>query len=144
MDTIRQHSRDNPDKAARNVLVIGVDHFGHAVAEYLTEGPQSVTFVSETGPTDVTDEVTLIHRKLSDAGDVRALASEITDIDLVVVTGSDSEALLLGYLAKREFDPCDVVAGISNPANEPAFEGTGVDIIDMPRLLAERIRDGYE
>jgi len=144
MDAIRRNSRDDPDKAARNVLVIGGDRFGLAAAEYLAEGARSVTLVSETEPTDVADEVTLIQRTLLDANDVRALASEVADIDLVVVVGSDSEALLLGYLARRELDPHDVVAGISNPTNEPAFEGTGVDLIDMPRLLAERTRDRYE
>ena len=145
MDATRRNPRDNPDKAVQNVLVIDGGHFGLAVAEYLTEGARSVTLVSETDPTGVADGVKLIQRTLSDANDVRALASEVTDIDtVVVVVGSDSEALLLGYLARRELDPRDVVAGISNPANEPAFEGTGVDIIDVPRLLAERIRSGYE
>ena len=144
MDTIRRNPRDNPDETAQNVLVIDGGHFGLAVAEYLTEGARSVTLVSETKPTGVADEVTLIQRTLSDADDVRALASEVTDIDIIVVVGSDSEALLLGYLARHEFDPRDVVAGISNPANEAAFEGTGMDVIDMPRLFAERIRSGYE
>jgi len=50
----------------------------------------------------------------------------------------------LGYLVRRELDPCNVVAGILNPANGSAFEGTGVDHIDLPRLLAEQICDRYE
>jgi len=144
MDTIRRNTHSDSDKAARNVLVIGGNRFGLAVAEYLTEGARSVTFVSETKPTDVADGVKPIHRELSGANDVRTLASEITDIDLVVVIGSDSETLLLGYLARRELDPRNVVAGISNPANESAFEGTGVDHIDLPWLLAEQLRDRYE
>lgn len=144
MDAIRRNPRDNPDRTAQHVLVIDGGHFGFAVAEYLTEGARSVTLVSETKPTGVADEVTLIQRTLSDANDVRALASEVTDIDIVVTVGSDSEALLLGYLARREFDPCNVVAGISNPANGSAFEGTGVDHIDLPQLLAEQICDRYE
>ena len=144
MDAIRRNPRDNPGKTAQHVLVIDGGHFGLAVAEYLSEGACSVTLVSETNSTDIADEVTLIERTLSDANDVRALASEVTDIDIVVTVGSDSEALLLGYLAQREFDPRDVVAGISNPANGSPFEGTGVDHIDLPQLLAERIRDRYE
>ena len=143
MNTTRHPRREYSDKATRNVLVIGGDHFGLAVAEYLSEGAQSVMFVSETRPTGVADDVEPLHRKLSNANDIRALVSEITEIDLVVVVGSDSEALLLGYLARRELDPRDVVVGISNPANEPAFEDTGVDLIDVPQLLAEQIRDRY-
>ena len=144
MNTIHRNSRDNSHKAARNILVIGGDHFGLAVAEYLTGGAQSVTFVSETKLIDIADEVKPIHRELSGANDVRALASEITDIDLAVVIGSDSETLLLGYLVRRELDPHDTVVGISNPANESAFEGTGVDHIDIPQLLAEQIYGRYE
>lgn len=128
MHTIRQNSRDD---------------VGLAVAEYLSEGNQSVTFVSEPKPSAVADEVNSIHRKLSGAQDVRALASETTDIDLVVVIGSDSETLLLGYLIRCELDPREVLADISNPANEPAFEGTGVDHIDIPQLLSEYICDRY-
>lgn len=143
MNTTRRKPRDDPDETAQNLLVIGGNHFGLAVAEYLTEGAQSVTFVSEDQLIDVADEVKAIHRKLSNANDVRSLASEVTDVDLVVVVGSDSEALLLGYLARRELDPRVVVAGISNPANDSAFEGTGVDRIELPRLLAEQIRDRY-
>jgi Trk K+ transport system NAD-binding subunit len=145
MNTTRRKARDEPDESAQNVLVVGGSHFGLAVAEYLTEGAQSVTFVSEEQPSHVPDGVTSIHRKISDANDVRSLASEITDIDLVVVVGGpDSQALLLGYLARRELDPPDVVTNLSNPTNDPAFEGTGVDRIDMPRLLAEQIRDRYK
>ena len=143
MNAIRQDPRDGPDGAARDVLVIGGGRFGLAVAEYLTEDAQSVTLVSEAEPVDITDEMRLIRRTPLDASDVRALVSEVTDIDLVVV-GSDSEALLLGYVARREFDPCNVVAGISNPANGSAFKGTGVDHIDLPRLLAEQICDRYK
>jgi Trk K+ transport system NAD-binding subunit len=144
MDTTRRKAGDDHDKATQNILVIGGNHFGLAIAEYLTEGAQSVTFVSENRPTDVVDGVESINRKLSNANDIRTLASEITDIDIVVVVGSDSQSLLLGYLAQRELDPCDVVAGISNPANESAFEDTGVDCINIPRLLAEQIRDRYK
>lgn len=143
MDTMRRNSRSDSHRAARNVLVIGGDHFGLAVAEYLTESAQSVTFVSETNPTDVADGVKPIYYELSGANDIRALASEIADVGLVVVIGSDSETLLLGYLVRRELDPCNVVTGISNPANGSAFEGTGVDHIDLPRLLAEQICDRY-
>ncbi len=123
--------------------MIGGNHLGRAVAEYLTEGTRSVTFVSEDHPIDVDAGVTSIHRKLSDAKDVRALASEVTDVDLVVIVGTDSQALLLGYLARRAFDPDAVVAALSNPATDSAFEGTGVDRIDMPRLLADQLRDRY-
>ena len=101
-----------------------------------------MTFGSEPEPGDITDGTRPIRRTPPDASDVRALASEVTDIDLVV--GSDSEALLPGYVARRQFDPRDVAAGISDPADGPAFEGTGVDLVDVPRLLVERIRDRYE
>lgn len=144
MNTTRRKPPDDSDEADQNVLVIGGNHFGLAVAEYLTEDAQSVTFVSEDQPTDAADEVKSIKRKLSDANDVRSLAVEVTDIDVVLVVGSDSEALLLGYLARRELDPRVVVTGISNPANDSAFEGTGVDCIDLPRLLAEQVRDRYK
>jgi len=144
MHTPRRTARDDPDGAAQHVLVIGGNHLGLAVAEYLIESARSVTFVSEDQLTDVVDEVTVIHRKLSDANDIRALASEVTDIDLAVVVGSDSEALLLGHLIRRELDPRDIVAGISDPTNDPAFEDTDVDRIDVPRLLAEQIRDRYQ
>ena len=142
MNAIRQNPRDGPDGAARDVLAIGGGRFGLAVAKYLTESARSVTFVSEIEPGDITDEMRLIQRTLLDASDVRTLASEVADMDLVV--GSDSEALLPGYVARRQFDPRDVVAGISDPADGPAFEGTGVNPVDVPRLLAERIRDRYE
>jgi Trk K+ transport system NAD-binding subunit len=144
MNTTRRKPGDYPDEAAQNILVIGGNHFGLAIAEYLTETARSVTFVSDDQPTGVPHDVTLLHRKLSDADDVRALASEITDVDLVVVVGSDSEALLLGHLVRRELGPRDVVAGISNPDNDSAFEGTGVDRIDVSRLLAEQICDQYK
>jgi len=143
MNTTRHPRREYSDKATRNVLVIGGDHFGLAVAEYLSEGAQSVMFVSETRPTGVADDVEPLHRKLSNANDIQALASENADTDLVVVIGSDSQALLVGYLIRRELDSCDVVAGISNPANASAFGGTGVEYIDVPQLLAEQIRDRY-
>jgi len=143
MNTTRRNPRDDSDKLPQNVLVIGGNHLGLAVAENLAGGARSVTVVSDTQPSDIADGVRPVHRKVSDANDVRALASEITDVDLVVVVGSDSEALLLGYLARRELDPRDVVTGISNPTNGSAFEGTGVDYIDMPRLLAKQIRDRY-
>jgi len=144
MNTIRRNSRSDSHEAARNVLVIGGDRFGLAVAEYLTESARSVTFVTETAPTDVADGVKSIHRELSGVNDVRALASEIADVGLVVVIGADSESLLLGYLIRRELDPREVVAGVSNPANGSAFEEADVDHIDLPRLLAEQIRDRYE
>jgi Trk K+ transport system NAD-binding subunit len=143
MNTTRRKQGDDPTEAAQNVLVIGGNHFGLAVAEYLSESARSVTFISEEQPTDGAPEVTQIHRKLTDTNDVRALASEVTDVDLVVVLGSDSEALLLGHLVRRELGPCDVVAGLSDPTTDPAFEGTGVDRIDISRLLAEQIRDRY-
>lgn len=143
MNRTRRKADDELDGAGQNLLVIGGDHFGLAVAEYLTEGAQSVTFVSENRPTDIPDGVKSIHRRISDANDIRSLGSEVADIDLVVIVGSDSQALLLGYLARRELDPRNVVTDVSNPANDPAFEGTGVDRIDMPRLLAEQIRDRY-
>jgi Trk K+ transport system NAD-binding subunit len=144
MDTIRRNTRNGSHRAAQNVLVIGGDRFGLAVAEYLTEDAQSVTFVSETKLVDITDSVKSLHRTLSGANDVQALASENADTDLVVVIGSDSQALLVGYLIRRELDSCDVVAGISNPANASAFGGTGVEYIDIPQILAERICDRYE
>jgi Trk K+ transport system NAD-binding subunit len=143
MNETHQAPRDDPDSPAPNVLVIGGDDFGFAVAEYLDEGAQSVTVVSEHQPTAPPDDVEVISRELSDATDVRSLAAEVTGTDLVVVVGSDSEALLLGYLVRSELDPCDVVSGLSNPENELAFEGTGVDCIDVPRLLAKRIHDRY-
>ena len=143
MNAIRQNPRDGPDGAARDALVIGGGRFGLAVAKYLTRGARSVTFVSEPEPGDITDGMRPIRRTPLDASDVRTLASEVTDMDLVVVV-SDSEALLLGYVAQREFDPREVVAGISNPTDGPAFEGIGVDLVDVPRLLVERIRDRYE
>jgi len=142
MNATHRAPNDDPDSAAPNVLVIGGDGFGVAVGEYLTEGAQSVTVVSERQPTAPPDAVDVVDRELSDATDVRSLAAEVTDIDLVVV-GSDSEALLLGYLVRRELDPCDVVSAVSNPEHVPAFESTGVDCIDMPRLLAEEIHDRY-
>jgi Trk K+ transport system NAD-binding subunit len=144
MNTTRRGSRDDPDQATQNILVLGGDHLGFAVAKYLTESAQSVTFVSENRLANIADEVNLIHRKLSDASDIRTLVSEITDIDLVVVVGSDAESLLLGHLIRREVDACDIVACISNPANDLAFTGIGVDHINVPRLLSEQVRDRYE
>ena len=142
MNAIRQNPRGGPGGAARDVLVIGGSHFGLAVAEYFTAGARSMTLASEPEPVDITDGSRLIRRTPPDASGIRTLASAITDMDLVV--GSDSEALLPEYVARREFDPSDVVAGISDPANGPAFERTGVDLVDMPRLLVEQIRDRYE
>ena len=85
------------------------------------------------------DEMRLIQRTPPDASDVRTLTSAVTGMDLVV--GVDSEALPLGRVVRREFDPRDIVAGISDPANGPAFEGTGVDLVDVPRLLVGQVRD---
>lgn len=95
MDSIRRNSRSDSHRATQSVLVIGGDHSGLAVAEYLTESGRSVTFVSETSPTDVADGVKPIRHELSGANDIRVLPSEITDVDHVVVIGSDSETLLL-------------------------------------------------
>ena len=142
MNAIRQNPRDGPDGTARNVLAIGGGRFGLAVAKYLTRGARSVMFGSEPEPGDITDGTRPTQRTPPDASNVRALASEVTGTDLVV--GADSEALLPGYVARRQFDSCDVVAGVSNPADGPAFEGTGADLVDVPRLLVERIRDRYE
>jgi Trk K+ transport system NAD-binding subunit len=144
MDATRRNPSDGHDGRTRDVLVIGGNHFGLAVAEYLTEGSQSVTLVSDAQPTEAVDGVHSIDRRLSNAEDVRALVSEIAEVDLVVVVASDSESLLLGHLVRRECNSCDVVAGISNPAYDSAFEGTGVDRIDIARLLAEHVRDQYK
>jgi hypothetical protein len=145
MDTTRRTHRDDSSKSAQNILVIGGTDLAVAVARYLAQGGQSVTIVAKDQPTTVADGVTPIPHEVSDASDIRAIASEVADVDLVVVmVESDSEALLLGYLVRRELDPCDVVTGISNPSRDPAFEGTGVDRIELPRLLAEKIGDRYE
>jgi len=64
-----------------------------------------MTLASGPEPVDITDEMRLIERTPPDASDVRTLASAVTGMDLVV--GSDSEALLLEYAARREFDPCE-------------------------------------
>lgn len=144
MNTTRRRDTENVDSALEHVLVIGGDRFGLAVAEYLTECSQTVTYVSTDRLSGIVDGVESLHRDLSDASDVRALGSELTGVDLVVALGSDSEALLTGYLARLELDPGVVVAGISDPDADPAFEGTGIDRIDISRLLAERIGDCYE
>ena len=141
MNTARRRSTDS---ALEHVLVIGGDRFGLAVAQYLTECSQTVTFVSADRPSGIADGVEALHRELSDASDVRALGSELTDVDLVVTLGSDAEALLTGYLARLELDPDAVVAGTVDPGVDPAFEGTGVARIDVPQLLAERIDDCAE
>lgn len=144
MNTTPRQPRDNSNEAKPKVPVIDGAPFGFAVAEYLTENAQSVTFVSEDQPTDVADEVKLIHRKLSNTTNIQSLESEVTDVDLIVaIAGSDSQGLPYGYITRRKFEPCDVGAGISNPANSSAFEDTGVDCLDMPRTLAEQICDRY-
>ena len=144
MDTMRRNSRNDSHRAAWNALIIGGDHFGLAVAEYLTESAQSVTFVSETNPTNVTDGVKPIHHKLSGANDIRTLTSEIADVVLVAVTDSDSETLLSGYLVRRELDPCNVVASILNSGQRFGPQGHWHGSFDLPRLLAEQICDRYE
>lgn len=144
MNPTRRKARDEPDEAAKHVLVIGGNRFGLALAEYLTESAQSVTFVSDDQPTGGADGVESIHREISNAKDVRSLATEVTDVDFVVAVGSDTQALLSGYLVRRELDPRVVVASVSDPTNDTAFEGTGIDPIDMARLLAEEIHDRYE
>jgi len=144
MHTTRRDSRNDSHRAAWNALIIGGDHFGLAVAEYLTESAQSVTFVSETNPTGVTDGVKPIHHELSSANDIRTLISEIADVGLAVVTGSDSETLLSGYLVRREPDPCDVVANISNSGRRFGPQRHWRELFDVPRLLAEQICDRYE
>ena len=83
----------------------------------------------------------LIKRTPPDANDVRTLASAATGMDLVVV--SDSEALPLGYVARPEFDPCES-SRASRIRRRPAFEGTGVDLVDTPRLLVGQVRDRCE
>lgn len=144
MNAPRRIERDDPAGEALNVLVIGGDKLGLAVAECLTEGAQTVTFVSDAAPTDDDGDVAAIHREVGDVSDVRSLASDVTDVDLVVTLGSDSQALLSGYLARREFGPCAVVAGVDDPTTAPAFDDTGVDCISIPQLVADRIRDQYE
>ena len=144
MDIVRRNSRSDSHRAAWNALVIGGDHFGLAVAEYLTESAQSVTFVSETNPTDVTDGVKPIHHELSSANDIRTLTSEITDVGLVVIAGSDSETLLSGYLVRHEPDPYNVVANISNSGRRFGPQRHWRELFDVPRLLAEQICDRYE
>lgn len=143
MNTTRRIERDESARDDLDVLVIGGGCFGLAIAEYLAEWARSVTFAAEVAPADCGDGVKAIQREVRDASDVRSLASDVTDVDLVITAGSDSQALLTGCLARREF-PCAVVAGVDDPANGPAFDCTGVDRISIPRLLAERIRERYE
>ena len=81
MSTTCRHLREESNKPKPYVLVIGGTRFSLAVAEYVSEDAQSVTFVSENQPTDIGDGVKLIHHKLADANDVRTLASEVTDVD---------------------------------------------------------------
>jgi Trk K+ transport system NAD-binding subunit len=141
MHTTRRRNADRTDSTAEHVLVIGGNRFGLAVAEYLTESARSVTYAAENRPPTEIDGVEALQREIADATDVRALASEVRNVDLVVVVGSDSKALLTGHLVRREFDPCVVVAGLSDPSNQSAFEGTEVEPIDMARLLADAVRD---
>jgi Trk K+ transport system NAD-binding subunit len=143
MTTTRSTEAETTDGIAEHVVVVGGDHFGLAIAEYLVGEGRSVTFVSETELPGVVDGVAFIHREITAASDVRALGLELADADVVVVVGIDSEALVTGYLVRQELNPRTVVAGLSDPSNCPAFEGTGIERIDVPRLLADRIHDQH-
>ena len=140
---IGQNGHDDSESDGGSVLVMGDDRFGLAVAESLSENGRSVTFVSERRPSDVTEDVDSLSRSLADANDVGAIRSDVSDVDLVVVVGSDSRTLLLGHLARSELGANNVVAGVSDPSNGPAFDATDIDHIDVSALLAERIGERY-
>jgi Trk K+ transport system NAD-binding subunit len=99
--------------------------------------------VSDRAPPSDDSGVEFLRRRVADGSHVRSLAEELPDIDVVVAVGPDEEVLLIGYLARREFDACLVVAGITDPRTESAFEDTGVDTISLPQLLADGIRERY-
>lgn len=142
MNTERRTDTAGIDGAPTHVLVIGGTRLSLAVAEYLTR-TGSVTYASGNQPSGGVDGVDAIDRDIATATDVRALASEVADVDLVVAVGSDSRALLTGRLIRQQLEPRTVVAGIFDPANAAAFEGTGVETVDIPRLLADEICDRY-
>lgn len=144
MNKTQRIESDHPTVESIRALVIGGNRFGLAVAEGLTEDAESVTLVTDDPTVTGGDGIESIQRDITGMRDVKSIASEVDDVDLVVVVGADEQALLSGYLARLELDPSMVIAGLDDPTNDPAFQGTGIDRINVPALLAERIRERYD
>jgi Trk K+ transport system NAD-binding subunit len=140
--TTRRIPEDDTRTEATEVLVMGSDTPARAVAKYLTGPSHSVTVVSPESTVAI-EGVEALQREITNADDVRRLAEDVADVDLVVAVGSDERALFMGYLARREFEPCVVVAGVDDPVNERAFEGTGVECVCVAELLADAIYERY-
>lgn len=143
----RRLVRDEDASAARatNLVVLGTGRRAQAVAANLTDCVDSVTLVGRDADDGrVPEGLDAVAGSITNAAEVRALGDAEGPVDAVVAVGPDSEALLAGYLARRELDPETVIATVNDPDRGAAFENTGVEPLDVSALLADHIRARLE
>lgn len=136
---------DTPAASATSAIVFGGGRQSTALAESLAESMESVTLVGRDADPDlVGEDVEVVRRSTTNAAEVRAIGATVGPVDAVVATGSDGEALLAGHLARMELDPDVVIATVTDPTRDEAFEDTGIERVDVPGVLAEHIRSRLE
>lgn len=136
---------DRPAASTTSVVVFGAGRQSTALAESLAGSIDSVTLVGpDADPDRTAEDVDVVSRATTNAAEVQAIAATVGSVDAVVATGSDSEALLAGYLARMELDPSVVIATVSDPTRGAAFQDTGIERIDVPEVLAEHVRERLE
>jgi Trk K+ transport system NAD-binding subunit len=133
---------DEPQSAgSTNLVVLGGGSRARGLAESLAVSVGPVTMVGDDeGPERTDGEFDRLDHPINQASDVNAIGDSVGPVDVVVAVGTDSEALLAGYLARRELDPNVVIATVDDPDRQAAFSATGVEPLDVSALLADRIR----
>ncbi len=146
MPSNQQLGHTDPDPAStRHLVVLGGGRQGRALAESLVDSVDTVTLVcTDTDPERAPEGVDVLPERVASATDVTAIEDVAGPVDAVVATGTDSEALLAGYLARRELDPDIVIATMTDPARDAAFSATGIERLDVSTVLADHIRSRLE
>lgn len=137
---------DEPQSAGSTTLVVlGGGSRARGLAESLAGSVGPVTMVGDDVGPDCTDgDFDRLDHPINHATEVNAIEDSVGSVDAVVAVGTDSEALLAGYLARRELDPNVVIATVDDPDRKAAFSATGVEPLDVSALLADRIRERLE
>lgn len=143
----RRIVRDADPQAASSIdlVVLGDGRRALALADGLVGSVGSITLVGDDDTAGrSTDGIETLPGPVENAADLRAIEDAIGPVDAVVATGTDSQALFAGYLARRELDPDVVIATVSDPDRDAAFSGTGIERLDVSALIAERVRTRLE
>lgn len=143
----RRIVREADPRAASSVdlVVLGDGRRALALADGLVGSVGSITLVGDDAtPGRPADGVETLPGPVENAADVRAIEDAVGPVDAVVATGSDSQALFAGYLARRELDPDVVIATVEDPERDAAFRGIGIERLDVASLLADRVRARLE